>query len=195
MFSPPMVRAIQAGRKTQTRRLLKGSTEHRGPYTPAYLEAHRGAPGWASICPHGKTGDRLWLREAMRFSDDGIHYVADDVLVGSVVRIPDNARAFANPYRPAMLMPRWACRTMLEITEVRVQRLQEISEEDALAEGVQFDDIERAYHVGGEHGPCNSARDSYACLWEAINGKGSWAANPWIWCVSFRRIDQQRPAA
>lgn len=80
-------------------------------------------------------------------------------------------------------MPRWASRITLEITEVRVQRLQEISEEDARAEGVQMPD--------GTPTPPDwwSYRQEFSHLWESINGPGSWDANPWLWCISFRRTD------
>ncbi len=141
LFSAPMVRAIRAGGKTQTRRILKGSTEHKGPYNPAYLEVHRRDKGWASICPYGSPGDRLWVREQLKRTVKGQWvYAVDNTPV-----VVDQANQTAmitwahhknQDYCPSIHMPRWASRITLEITGVRVERLNEISEADAVAEGL-----------------------------------------------------------
>jgi hypothetical protein len=173
LFSGPMVRAILDGSKTQTRRTFKGTTEHKGPYNPAYMEAHQQASGWGSICPYGIPGDRLWVRET--FAQDvagcpgGISYRAD--------HFDPKGDGPAHPmkWRPSIFMPRISSRILLEITDVRVQRLQEISDEDARAEGY---DRSHAF-----------PREWFALLWERINGTGSWDANPWVWAITFRRLE------
>jgi hypothetical protein len=182
LFSGPMVRAILDGSKTQTRRTFKGTTEHKGPYNPAYMEAHQQANGWGSICPHGTPGDRLWVREtfAMNEAKAGppVVYRADHGEAQSVfVERPHSAEwdVVATRWRPSIFMPRAASRILLEITDVRVQRLQEISEEDARAEGY---DRSHAF-----------PREWFALLWERIHGPGSWHANPWVWAITFQRLE------
>jgi hypothetical protein len=204
LFSAPMVRALLAGTKTQTRRIFKGTTEHKGPYNPAYMDAHRGAPGWATICPYGAAGDRLWVREAWRTErrfnhlkpgdipgtqlDTAIHWEADPPPLYDAPEAPGIRRS-------SMFMCRWMSRITLEITEVRVQRLQDITEEDAIAEG--FDTTLKT-----------CARGWYRGVWNSINAKPryvkgagfggetaklasdtAWADNPWVWALTFRRVD------
>jgi hypothetical protein len=189
LFSGPMVRAILDGSKTQTRRTFKGTTEHKGPYNPAYMEAHQQANGWGSICPYGTPGDRLWVRET--FAQDvagcpgGISYRAD--------HFDPKGDGPAHPmkWRPSIFMPRWASRILLEITDVRVQRLQEISEEDARAEGVS----DGGCLSCGNPEPCGcgnpqpDARDGFAWLWQSIHGSDGWHANPWVWAITFQRLE------
>ena len=90
-------------------------------------------------------------------------------------------------WRPSIHMPRWASRITLEIVSVRAERLQDISEADALAEGVEIDESGHATRADGI--AVGGARTAYAELWESINGPGSWAANPWVWVVEFRRVE------
>jgi hypothetical protein len=188
-----MVRAILDGSKTQTRRTFKGTTEHKGPYNPAYMEAHQQANGWGSICPYGTPGDRLWVRET--FAQDvagcpgGISYRAD--------HFDPKGDGPAHPmkWRPSIFMPRAASRILLEITDVRVQRLQEISEGDARAEGIEYSDdyaVREHAHVGLDEGdliPNAPPIPSFRSLWESINGTGSWDANPWVWAITFQRLE------
>ncbi len=98
-------------------------------------------------------------------------------------------------WKPSIHMPRWASRITLEVTGVRVERLQDISEEDAIAEGVEcweergYDDAQdfyRNYHTGGD---LFTAKASYRTLWESINGPGSWERNDWVWVIEFKRIE------
>ena len=106
-------------------------------------------------------------------------------------------------WRPSIHMPRWASRITLEVTGVRVERLQDISEADARAEGAQVvpfypDDgfpLSDGWTHVGDDGKCvlyTSARDSFRALWESINGADSWASNPWVWVVSFKRVSETR---
>ena len=141
IFSGPMIRAILEGRKTQTRRIVK----------PNCL---------SKLSPYGRTGDRLWVRETWGHNPEGPGYVyrSDGDF---------DMKFHGDRWRPSIHMPRWASRITLEVTGVRVERLQDINEEDALAEGV-------------EH--------AFRSLWESINGPGSWDANPWVWVVEFRRV-------
>lgn len=184
MFSSPMVRAILDGRKTQTRRLLKGNVEH-WQDIGLYVSEHK--------CPHGDPGDRLWLREALVFSaEDGIAYASDGTPIDRD-KVPSDAKPFTKSFRPAMLMPRWASRITLEITEVRVQRLQEISVDDAIAEGV----VEWGVREGKSKVFDGRARgvpynvNAFAELWNSINAKRApWASNPWVWAVTFKRVER-----
>jgi len=204
LYQGAMVRALLANTKTQTRRAIKAVGKDDGfvlqdyghgwrPYRSADGECafYRDSKGYdveAQIaCPYGQPGDQLWVREAWSthaFMDAtpprdlrtiSIHYWADgDIRTGK--------------RRPGMFMPRRYSRILLEVTEVRVERLQDISEADALAEGiVQLRD--GGYGLpGGEHYHVADPRESYFSLWRAINGAGSVEANPWVWAVSFRRL-------
>ena len=203
LFSGPMVRALLDGSKTQTRRIVKP------PYTGC-LDAGLGAN--TDLCPYGQPGDRLWVREAFRFSASldlyspaevgelalnaccrpamtPTQFEADGVQVG-LWRGFETMLAVSVPgkYRPPMFMPRWASRMTLEITEVRVERLQDISEADALAEGIVRQPDGGYGLADTTHYHFTDPRQSYFSLWEAINGAGSWDANPWVWVVSFRRL-------
>jgi hypothetical protein len=201
LFSGPMVRAILDGSKTQTRRTFKGTTEHKGPYNPAYMEVHQQANGWGSICPHGTPGDRLWVREtfAMNEAKAGppVVYRADHGEAQSVfVERPHSAEwdVVVTRWRPSIFMPRAASRILLEITDVRVQRLQEISEEDARAEGIEYSEgysVRQHAHVGlaeGDWIPNAPPIPSFRSLWDTIHGPGSWDANPWVWAITFQRL-------
>jgi len=204
LFSGSMVQAIRAGTKTQTRRLLKGSTEYRGPYNPAYVERHRNNPGWAAICPHGEVGTRLWAREAWRTTGDGgrcDHMPPRDLQPHRVWYEADGAAPrdeCVGKLRPSMFMPRWASRITLEITGIRVERLNDISEADALAEGVTtiWPDGPRAdggpnhytIKIGNVSFNAPTAAGVYAMLWSQINGEESWAANPYVWCLEFQPV-------
>jgi len=233
LFSAPMVRAILAGTKTKTRRVVKPQPQPNGgaglhpvrPYrTPAgdwnwVLSATGMGCGDPFPCPYGQPGDRLWVRESVRAADlddfsRAVEYLADGACVQVASAEDIESEAFGrweklNLYRsndaaldggktvPPMHMPRLASRIDLEITGVRVERLNAISEADAAAEGII------KYDMGG-HGPLFGtgypdtdpcARDTpvgaYAALWESINGAGSWDANPWVWVVEFQRVDQR----
>lgn len=194
LFSAPMVRALLAGTKTQTRRVVKGTAlEWLQPraFTPEYV----GLPE-NHLCPYGFAGDRLWVREAWMPdppADGTWAYTAwAGERIGQIAGVPERFQhpAFCNyaanwlhgPIRwtPSIHMPRWASRITLEVTGVRVERLQSISEADAAAEGWP--------EPPGDGTPHQTPRCWYPGVWESINGAGSWQANPWVWVVEFRRV-------
>lgn len=204
-FSEPMVLAEQAGIKTQTRRLnglekfqhAHGFELYDGTWY-AYGDAPTNYGGEVQMndwrepvrCPYGKPGDRLWVREAWRALETWDGYPPRLISPSSVLWYEADG-PLIEPHawgklRPPMFMPRWACRTELEITAVRVERLQAINEDDARAEGV--DEWGR-----GALSPAEQAADpsdKFRWLWDSINeARCPWSSNPWVWAVSFRRIE------
>ncbi len=198
LFSAPMVRAILEGRKTVTRRAVKFNIA--GRIGPLSNQWHVDSPGAVAACPYGQPGDRLWARETWQyfgFSDEGepcICYLADHGrewprvpqseadkvdCIWADLSDPGNFsisdRACDNRWRPSIHMPRWASRITLEITGVRVERLQDIGADDAWSEGIP-------------HSPDVNPIHEFEELWTSINGAGSWKANPWVWVVEFKRI-------
>jgi hypothetical protein len=187
-----MVRAILDGSKTQTRRIVRVDSaihldplrEHAIAQGSAWFTDDPEFPGNHCVpCPYGAVGDRLWVREAIRawtfIDDDGpcVEYVADG-------HIHDDATwVWKVDYLPSMFMPKGLSRITLEITDVRVQRLQEISEDDAVAEGV----AEYARVALGEPDAL-TAYGQYAFLWDSINAeRAPWDSNPWVWAITFER--------
>lgn len=200
LFSAPMVRALLAGTKTQTRRPMSNRlvrVDGGVPFTNPPAWAH-GAPGSMVLpCPYGIRGDRLWVRETWMPDPprDGTwpHVAFDGCKPRDMSLIPERYRTPAHclyradgrdsltGWTPAIHMFRWASRITLEVTAVRVERLQDISEDDLAAEGIQ-----ELIDAGVDHD--GTPRDTYRALWETLNGPGSWAANPWVWAVSFKRV-------
>ena len=178
LFSAPMIRALLAGTKTQTRRL------HKVPDALAHLAG--------SVAPRFKVGDRLWVRESFRLGAEHDAGPPAAVLPSDVAwkEADGAAPKWTGKLRPGIHMPRWASRLTLHVTEVRVQRLQEISVQDAIDEGIEplpsgeYRDYADTGYVPGVAPPYD-ARGSYATLWASINGVESWAANPWVVAVSF----------
>ena len=203
LFSAPMVRAILAGTKTHTRRVVK--ITHRTPGLAACLTPPIGAPRprtAAELCPYGQPGDRLWVRETWQHSnfplgpyDESctVFYRADYM---DDPHGPDGEKSPEGKYRhwvPSIHMFRSASRILLEITGIRVERLQDISALDAIAEGIARDGAgwER-FHVDPDAPRGQSFTRNpvlaYRGLWESINGAGTWDANPWVWVIEFRRV-------
>jgi hypothetical protein len=225
IFSGPMVRAILEGRKTQTRRVIKIPSEEArrifrgnawcdfgfgdGHYLKAEYESIAGGPGDTVVnriyCPFGVPGDRLWVRESIRRKHNtglpaAITYSADDSpCVGVNAPFQTYGRAAWKWKRNSIssrFMPRWASRITLKVTDVRAQRVQDISTEDVIAEGVdvvsklpvflpqkltgtQLDDL-----------ALKIAQAEFKTIWDSINAKRGygWDENPWVWAITFKRI-------
>lgn len=188
LFSGEMVRAILDGRKTQTRRIVKPQTLELfeaaiqlGEVTDFFTDAID--VDWAYVggfCPYGQRGDRLWARETWGKDDSGdFVFRADDWC---------ECPTADGKWKSSIFMHRAASRITLEITAVRVERLQDISEEDAKAEGVRQCEGGWWNYIAGEPYQGMTARGSYETIWELINGPGSWEKNPWVWVIEFRRL-------
>lgn len=199
LFSAPMVRAILAGTKTQTRRIAK---DVRHPdlgnwYAPGALVLEREPQHVIErACPKGRPGDRLWVREtwARNQVTPLEHRPPGEFIYGADLN-DSVLRRYATTWKPSIHMPRSACRLVLEINAIRLERLQAISEADAIAEGASFHDGRGVGHSGWRHdfGDVHAtARDAFARLWRDINGPDSWSANPWVWVVEFMPADTDK---
>lgn len=209
LFNGEMVRAILEGRKTVTRRAVKGiALEWLRPdgFTPEFTAS----PG-NGLCPYGQAGDRLWVRESWwQAGDWQATYPEDDTgvwfgsrrVVYSADGTPPNEPNTSYPnglrngaysaavpnkiwrHRPSIHMERWSCRILLEITAVRVERLQDISRSDIRAEGLQCP----PELAGDDTSP--NYRDWYPAAWRDLwnSTGGDWDANPWVWVVEFKRV-------
>lgn len=182
LFSAPMVRAILEGRKTMTRRVIKNQCEHIGigrDESGVFVHRHCEHDTGITRCPYGQPGDRLWVRETflydyfMHENTAGIPDLPDGQFSHRIVYRASNPdhpiTVGSEKWKPSIFMPRKYSRITLEITNVRVERLQDISEEYAKQEG--FPDVVHFYE-----------------LWTILNGKESWRANPWVWVVEFKRV-------
>jgi hypothetical protein len=203
LFQGAMVRALLDGSKTQTRRVVN-------PRHLPQLDLSKGgrAANWSKPMPYGQPGDRLWVKETFqRFTDDAeIMYAADPKSLEAMNDLKRDECLKAR-WRASIFMPRWASRITVEVTGVRVERLQEISEADAIAEGIEktpsgFWSLYGQADVDGTYSP----RTSYRALWESINSQtrpvfdedgkrignepnpARWEANPWVWVIDFKRL-------
>lgn len=205
LFSGPMIRAILDGKKTQTRRVIKPQ-----PPQPEQVRAKAGidfalfqrddAPGiwyvegpvWAVrqlmdppiptpswTCSYGEPGDRLWVREAWQAYEPEGRPVEGPCFAASGHH--PLCRFEGHLWRPSIHMPRWASRLTLELTDVRVQQVQAISESDAYAEGIETGTVVQDF--GMDH-----ARPAFRNLWDSLNAKRghSWESNPWVWALTFK---------
>ena len=180
IFNDEMVRAILGGNKTQTRRIVE--EKFYGRAVAAELLAKH--------CPYGQPGDRIWVRETYR-----VHGKATDVATlvyrasvrnswtEQTHRVPVEVcnKPVSEKWTPSIHMPRWASRILLEITDVRVERLHDMSEADAKAEGAtpatyKITPSEAVYRVG------------FGDIWRSIYGQDNWLSNPWVWVIEFKRI-------
>ena len=202
LFSGPMVKAILDGSKTQTRRGVKQDREGLLDCKPT--------PAWDAFwqcvaCPYGKPGDRLWVRETWQgpLVDDFesfvanpdkfqnpefCEYAADGGPAPEFITVDDE---IVQRWRPSIHMPRWASRILLEVTGVRVEKLRDISESDAKAEGARSADPATGRECVLDPS-MGSYRLHYRDIWESINGPGSWDANPWVWVIEFKVIASVR---
>lgn len=197
LFSTTMVKAILEGRKTITRRIVKNKTDitsHPDTIEKVYKGNPPDAKGWdedefaakvkdwnshISIgkCPYGQIGDHLWVREGMRFVNDQVVYEADKcpVIFPPDYVPPEKYKGGVFTWNAPIFMPRKLSRITLEVTSVRVERLQDITPHDASQEGLP--DLE------------SSVIGSFARLWNTINSKrGSWKDNPWVWVIEFKKV-------
>lgn len=178
IFNSEMVRAILEGRKTQTRRVIKPQPEMKldGVYQRRKDKtwSQYSLQAFKEKCPYGKVGDRLWVRESFKDWGTGtkrISYKSD--YTKEEEEIEFEAGGVTPKWKPSIHMPRWASRITLKITNIRVERLQEITEADARAEGVSG-----VYPV-----------DHFANLWHSIyKKKYTWKDNPWVWVIEFEKI-------
>lgn len=187
LFSAPMVRALLEGHKTQTRRIIKDPVPTQFPdwfagakWDPEFGmvvvdSTGTGRGTWSRECPYGQPGDQLWVREAWQSLVEHDHLSPSKIPEGSGIQYQATYDGWVSKGRPSIHMCQWMSRITLEITGLRVERLQAITEEDAKAEGC------------GAH-PVGAARGWFHDLWDEINGPESWDANPWVWVLEFKRI-------
>ena len=213
LFSGPMVRAILAGRKTQTRRVIQLRNPNQ-PFADIVVTFGYSASGESTYagfgnladpvyvrCPYGQPGDLLWVREkflvweggaggldpdSLTYQDDPQweHQLFDNGELDDALPPEDDGVVGRWKVHPSIHMPRWASRITLRVTDVRVQRVQEISEEDAIAEGITRWEGDRLQR--GDKG----ARNDFSRLWDSINAKRgySWESNPFCWAITFERV-------
>jgi hypothetical protein len=187
LFSAEMVRAILEGRKTQTRRVIKPQPPHwrwndyRWDDECINVATDDDKSGYYVKCPYGFLGDRLWVRETWQKCPTCglLNYRATRNTPG----ICAHCNGKLGLWKPSIFMPRRVSNILLEVTGVRVERLQEISEEDAEAEGVDF--------IPSAPAALNH-RTAFAGLWDSINAKRGypWESNPWVWVITFKRLEQ-----
>jgi len=194
IFSAPMIRALLASRKTQTRRLLRFPpwAMENGEPLPVALVSLAEVGGCAyynegmprkTMTLRWRVGDRLWVREAWGVWPATLDEEKQVLYRATVAECPEGWPPRRGPiaeyvrWRPSIFMPRWASRITLDVTSVRVERLQDITWDDALAEGMAASEVEP---------PC----EAFARLWDGINGKrADWASNPWVCVVGFKRVE------
>ena len=205
LFSAPMVNATLEGRKTQTRRVIKPQPEEIivGDMLQPGIYYRDADPDQQIHCPYGQPGDRLWVRETwapfgdyVLFRADGEEYLSTCETPGG--GYPENCRHHPGceactaegtliKWRPSIHMPRWASRITLKIKSIRVERVHDITEADAVAEGIET-------HLSGcwtqTGGYADTARLAFGALWDSINSKRGygWNLNPWVWVIEFERI-------
>ena len=198
LFSTEMVQAILEGRKTQTRRVVKNADEiAENPHAKGWFINEN---GMAIQCPYGQPGDVLWVRETWSKiitpdSKEAFVYKADDDFYKDTIEDWSG-------WKPNIHMPKEAARLFLFIKSVRVERLNEISEEDAIAEGVQLIEFNcfKNYMQGKDwvydglnqngYEMIEDPVGSFSSLWSSIYGYESWTANPWVWVIEFEPIQK-----
>lgn len=187
LFRAEMVRAILEDRKTQTRRLVKFPLKDPNFGCELAGSEINNERDIEQLCPYGIAGDHLWVKET--FYDSRLDAPKHPVTYRADSSIDDDLNRYFR-WKPSIFMPKWASRITLEVLDVRVERLQSITEADAKAEGVE---PAIAGTNGRDH--VRTYRTGYVRLWNAINidkngGKpgASWQSNPWVWRIEFRRV-------
>lgn len=204
LFNADNAIAVACKRKQQTRRLDGLEALNLDPN--AWSFSHRQDTLWifrylnprpdvsdilALSCPYGREGDLLWVRESYRFGANWDTYKPSDVPPGTDLTYERDAEAgFWGKQRPSIFMPKWACRLWLTITDIRMVRLQEINEEDAIAEGIERVDGCTAPYIAWKDYTGNrqllSPLVSFQSLWESIHGSDAWERNDWVWAFTFQ---------
>ena len=224
LFSTPMVQAILDGRKSQTRRIVKPMRGMQSEWLSMDLinkvkEGQIVKGGWQMFHPNGgeksplgwiksnyQIGDILWVRETWQQECELIQIAGGDwsnaylnatgnyVYKSDNIILPSETETFSK-WKPSIFMPKEACRIFLKVTDVRVERLQDISEKDAKAEGIERDKNgfmptpDKFWAFDGS-ALFNSAKDAFAHLWKKINRENSWKENPWVWVYTFERVER-----
>lgn len=197
LFSTPMVQAIIAGNKNQTRRIVKSnSTAYEwleSGFTPEYVSG-TGNEAIRAI----NAGDILWVRETtVRLDRDHVieglfAYKANCDADSEEIRKEYIKSGRPYKWKPSIFMPKEACRIFIKVTSIKVERLNEISQQDAEKEGVSIDDegLSCYDYLDKKFRYYFCPQESYKSLWESINGKGSWETNPWVWVYEFERVER-----
>jgi hypothetical protein len=213
LMSAPMVRAILEGRKTQTRRIVKPQPKP-APMAGWWVDYDTPKEKHFSFaedvcehyfhevaCPYGNvygdgSADRLWVRETWRDRMPGGCEPMKEMVEYAATPWPaEHDAGEIGKWRPSIFMPRWASRITLEITDIRIERLKDISNADAEAEGVEWDGSFVVMGPGHIKVPKGSPRSAFTRLWDSINGQGeenpkSWDANPFVWVIEFKRVTE-----
>lgn len=223
LFSTPMVQAILEGRKTQTRRVLKPQplVHNEVIKMPIPMDEYSKTmkqyvkKGYTQIytkgvlqgmiapkCPFGEVGDTIWVRETWQHTSEfGINN--QDENAGYIYKASENGKDWEEntegwKWKPSIFMPKDACRIFLKITNIRVERLQDISEEDAIVEGAKpcTDNLTMENRVHNYNNPSTAQFPlvhyyGFQSLWQSINGKESWDSNPYVWVIEFETIKNQ----
>lgn len=211
LFSTPMVQAILAGSKTQTRRICKPANTESLSFVVSDNGHFGDEEGDVSFtCPYGKPGERLWVRETWRVNSKAtdlacVVYRASENDSWTnfhkyfPVALAKDQKAMPAGWKPSIFMPRWASRILLEITDIRVERLNDISEEDAKNEGLiknslfgEWGGVVKHPTVPDHFRWFRSPINAFKNLWESINGEESWDKTPWVWVVEFKVIEGQQ---
>ena len=205
LFSTPMVQAILDGRKTQTRR---GITQRNSDLGTASWEDLNFEKAYPDRFP----GSKNQYLKVPHKTDDTTHRVHSKISVGEILWVRETFQPVAHPelkyrykadhlnpksvfWKPSIFMPKEACRIFLEVTNVRVERLQDISENDSRKEGIVMrisgvPPYDEFYQISKNPNLYSTAKLAFKSLWQSINGKESWGQNPWVWVYDFKRVEK-----
>lgn len=217
LFSSSMVNANLEDKKTKTRRQVTGEALkwlEPDMFTPEYVASPEN-----NLCPYGKVGDVLWVRETFAKTTNvnsldpwpGRNHIRTDgetegVATEALIYRADGEWQWCDDdgfhtersyWKPSIFMPRYACRLFLKIKEIKIERLQDVSESDAISEGIYMritstPPYEQKYQIPGWPNLFNTAKQAFKSLWISINSKDSWDNNPWVWVIEYERIEKPK---